>query len=356
VEQKKIPEGLQPRGWSPKGWSPLGPDLFLQLSLQIPIIDVRAPEEYLQGHIPGAINLPLFDDDERAAVGITYTRTGRDAAMLKGLEISGPKLQDFVRQAKKITSTGELLLHCWRGGMRSEAMAWLFTFSGIKTTVLEGGYKAYRRYIRQSFTNGQQVLVLGGMTGSGKTETLKHLSSLGEQVLDLEALAHHKGSAFGALGQADQPTNEQFENDLAHQWLALDSRKPVWIEDESRNIGKVIIPEQLFIKMSTAPLAFIDIPFEIRVERLMKEYGGFDAAMLSSLIDRISKRIGGDIANSAKISLRQGDIKNAVSIVLAYYDKTYQYGISKRDKSKITTISFAAFQRGFAELSKEFKI
>jgi tRNA 2-selenouridine synthase len=338
VDLKKNIKGLQP-----EGWSPLGPELFLQRSLQIPIIDVRAPKEFRQGHIPGAVNIPLFDDAERAVVGSTYSHNGHGDALLKGLEISGPKLKDFVKRAKETAFQGELLVHCWRGGMRSEAMAWLFTFSGIKTSVLIGGYKAYRRYIRESWSKGPKVVVLGGMTGSGKTEILHYLSSLGEQVLDLEGLANHKGSAFGALGQADQPTNEQFENDLAAKWLGLDPGKPVWIEDESRNIGRVIIPEQVFTRMADAPVVLIDVSFDQRVKRLISDYGSFNPQDLGFLIEKIRRRIGGEMANSAIQSLQHGDIENAVSTVLKYYDKAYLYGLSRHDKTKILSVRLTSY-------------
>jgi len=334
----------------------LNPAEFLQRARSVPVIDVRAPKEFRQGHIPGAISMPLFDDDERAIVGITYTRTGREEAVLKGLEIVGPRLPQIAGQGREYAKDGELLVHCWRGGMRSEAMAWLLRLSGIKTSVLAGGYRAYRHYIRESLSLGSPVIVLGGMTGSGKTELLQRLSTLGEQVLDLEALANHKGSAFGSMGQPDQPTTEQFENDLAFQWLALDSQKPVWIEDESRNIGKVIIPEPLFNKMIGAPVVFIEVPFKLRVKRLSEEYGSFETSDVAELIRKISRRMGGDKANAAIQALQQGIITEAVTIVLKYYDKAYQYGISKREESKIKTISFAEFHRGFAELRREFYI
>jgi tRNA 2-selenouridine synthase len=313
-------------------------DQFLERSKSVPVIDVRAPKEYRQGHIPSAFSLPLFNDEERAIVGTTYTRTGREEALLKGLGIVGPKLPEMARLAKEYAKSGELLVHCWRGGMRSEAMAWLFHFSGIKTSVLEGGYRSYRHYIREALLKGPPIVILGGMTGSGKTEILRHLSSLGEQVLDLEGLANHKGSAFGSLGQADQPTTEQFENDLASKWLALDPQKPVWIEDESRNIGKVIIPDAFFLHMMAAPLVFIDIPFEIRVKRLSEEYGNFPAGDLVELIRKIGRRMGGDQANAAIKAMEQGNVTKAVSIVLHYYDKSYKYGLSKREKSNIQII------------------
>ncbi len=325
-------------GLHPAGWSPLGPQHFLERSNTVPVIDVRSPEEYRQGHIPGAISMPLFDDDERAVVGITYTHEGKKEALLKGLEITGPKLKDFVKKGHVTASGGELLVHCWRGGMRSDAMAWLLDYSGIKTSVLTGGYKAYRHYIRESFSLGPPLVVLGGMTGSGKTDILKCLSSVGEQVLDLEGRARHKGSAFGSLGQENQPTNEQFENDLARDWLAFDPHRPVWIEDESRNIGKVIIPEPLFRKMTAAPLVLVDIPFDQRVRRLAEEYGSFEQGELSAFIRKISPRMGGDKANAAISALEKGNLTGAVSEVLAYYDKAYQYGLSRYEGREILNI------------------
>jgi len=311
---------------------------FLEQSKSVPVIDVRAPKEFRQGHIPSAISMPLFDDDERAIVGTTYARTGGEEAVMKGLELVGPKLPGMAKQAKAYAKTGELLVHCWRGGMRSEAMAWLFKFSGIKTTVLEGGYRAYRHYIREALQQGPPLIILGGMTGSGKTELLQHLSFSGEQVIDLEGLANHKGSAFGSLGQPDQPTTEQFENDLASRWLSLDPQKPVWVEDESRNIGKVIIPGPFFAKMMEAPVMFVDVPFESRVRRLSEEYGNFSATDLIGLISKIGPRMGGDKAKAAIRALEQRNISEAVDIILHYYDKSYKYGLSKRDKSKIQSI------------------
>ena len=333
----------------------IDPASSLEFSKSFPLIDVRSPKEYQQGHIPGAINIPLFSDEERAVVGTAYTKKGKDSALLQGLEFVGPKMADFVKTARKYAKQNKIMVHCWRGGMRSEAMAWLYRFAGLQTHILEGGYKAYRRYIRESFSSGPQMIVLGGMTGSGKTELLHYLEAQGEQVIDLEALAHHKGSAFGSLGQPEQPTSEQFENDLAARWLLLDAGKPVWLEDESLNIGKVGIPEPLFTRMSQAELVFIDVPFEERVERLTREYGNFDKDILASIIDKISKRIGGEIAMSARMSLDSDDVINAISMVLKYYDKTYRYGLSKRAESKITKISYTEFPATFSQSGMNMK-
>jgi tRNA 2-selenouridine synthase len=337
-------------------YNKLSPEMFLKCAGSTPVLDVRSPKEYRQGHIPGAFSLPLFSDEERAVVGTTYTHQGKDAAILKGLEIVGPRLDYFVRTALEAAPGKEVLVHCWRGGMRSEAMAWLLQFAGFKCSVLEGGYKAYRKYSREMIEKGLRFIVLGGMTGSGKTEVLHWLREQGEQILDLEALARHKGSAFGTLGQGDQPSQEQFENDLAARWMVLDSQKPVWIEDESRNIGKVIIPETLYDEMGKSTVVFLDVPFGDRVKRLAAEYGGFEKQELAALISKISRRIGADLANSALNALDEGDIEKAISIVLQYYDKTYLYGLSKRISSQIVKISYTEFRRVFTEIRREIEI
>lgn len=333
----------------------LEPELFLDIARSATVIDVRSPKEYIQGHIPGAMNLPLFSDEERAVVGTTYTKKGKDAALLSGLEFVGPKMTDFVLTARKYETNNKILVHCWRGGMRSEAMAWLLQFAGLETQLLSGGYKAYRRYIREAYSKGPQVIMLGGMTGSGKTELLRFLEKQGEQVIDLEALARHKGSAFGSLGQSEQPTNEQFENNLAEQWLSLDASKPVWIEDESLNVGKVIIPEGLFQQMKVAPLVLLDVPFEERVERLALEYGSFAAGTLTDILQKISRRVGNEMAGAAINALNDGDVKTAVAMVLKYYDKTYGYGLSGRNKKNILKVGFAEFRKEFAELRSEIE-
>jgi tRNA 2-selenouridine synthase len=187
---------------------------FLKLAEEIPVTDVRSPKEYEEGHIPGAINIPLFDDEERARVGTKYKKEGRIAAIMEGLDLSGPRMTEKLRKALQTAKNGKLLVHCWRGGMRSEAMAWLFSLSGIQTTVLEGGYKSYRHLVLDTLAAEREMIILGGMTGSSKTHILRHLKQQGRQVVDLESLANHKGSAFGALGQLPQPSTEQFANDL----------------------------------------------------------------------------------------------------------------------------------------------
>jgi tRNA 2-selenouridine synthase len=308
---------------------------FLDLSGSIPIIDVRSPGEFEHAHIPGAYNLPLFNNLEREIVGTTYKKIGREDAILKGLELVGVKLADFVRSAKKISLENKLLVHCWRGGMRSASMAWLLNTAGIETQTLIGGYKSYRRYIKTQFARKAKILVLGGMTGSGKTELLYHLQNSNQQVIDLEKLANHKGSAFGALGQAEQCSTEQFENLLYEEWKNLDFEKIVWFEDESQAIGKIRIPEEIYIQMRKSHLINVIISKEIRIERLFKEYGNFNLELLKNALSKIKKRLGGLNAAKAIEAIENNDIKQAIDISLIYYDKAYLYGLSNREIDKI---------------------
>jgi tRNA 2-selenouridine synthase len=172
---------------------------FLEKAQSLPIVDVRSPGEYDHAHIPGAVSIPLFDNDERALVGTKYKNAGKDSAVLLGLDLVGPKLAGFVKQSKKLNPQHkEVLVHCWRGGMRSGSFAWLLDTAGLTASTLVGGYKAYRNAVLSAFAEPRNLIILGGKTGSGKTDILKELARQGEQIIDLEGLAHHKGSTATA--------------------------------------------------------------------------------------------------------------------------------------------------------------
>ncbi len=255
-------------------------------------MDVRSPSEYKSGHIPGSVNIPLFDDTERAIVGTKYKKEGRIKAITSGLQLIGPSMSSKLESALKIAKNRKLLVHCWRGGMRSESMAWLFSLGDIESIVLEGGYKTYRNHILEQLSSRGKMIVLGGMTGSSKTHILKYLRSEGQQVIDLEGLANHKGSAFGSLGQPEQPTTEHFANMLFDEWKHIDSNKPFWVEDESRNIGSVFMPEKLYLNMQNTPAIVLMMDMKTRMPRLLKEYSNYSPELLLSSINRISKRSG----------------------------------------------------------------
>ncbi|NCA86730.1 MAG: tRNA 2-selenouridine(34) synthase MnmH [Clostridia bacterium] len=306
---------------------------------KLPIIDVRSPAEFAQGHIPGAVNIALFDDAERASVGKLYKSAGREAAIMRGLDIVGPKMSGFIKAARKVAPGKEIRIHCWRGGMRSESLAWLFSTAGFEVSVLEGGYKNYRQYIRRALDADADYIILSGKTGTGKTEILHELQQQGEQVLDLEGLAHHKGSAFGAIGELPQPTTEQFENDLFESFKSLDFEKPIWLEDESRSIGKVIIPDPLFTKMRNSTVISLDMPQPLRIRRLVKDYAAYPADELIDALQHITRRLGGQHAAAAIAAIRESDFETAIRITLDYYDKTYSFGLEKRDLEKVHTLA-----------------
>ncbi len=308
---------------------------FLALSLKYQVIDVRSPGEFAAGHIPEAVNIPLFDDRERETVGITYRKEGRIQAILRGLEIAGPSLSSKLRHALEISGGEKLLVYCWRGGMRSEAMGWLFSTGDIETEILLGGYKSYRQHILESFSERKKVMVLGGFTGSGKTDILNYLSGSGHQVIDLERLANHRGSAFGALGQPEQPTTEHFANLLFREWKNISKEDPVWIEDESRNIGSVFMPENFYLNLQQSPVVMLMMDPGNRMPRLLREYSACSPDDLKASVIKINRRIGGEKTKEIMDAIETNDLVRAIEIILDYYDRAYQYGIRKKMQEKV---------------------
>jgi len=311
---------------------------FLNRSAIIPVIDVRSPSEFSNGHIPGAYNIPLFDDKEREIVGTTYKKEGRRKAILKGLQLTGPTMNLKLELAIELAKENRLLVHCWRGGMRSEAMAWLFSLGDIETQILDGGYKSYRHHVLEKISEKRKYIVLGGLTGSGKTEILNYMKGIGHQVIDLEGIACHKGSAFGSLGQSAQPTSEHFANLLYHEVEKTDRDKVVWLEDESKNIGSVFMPDLFYTNLRESSVIAIVMDVETRMPRLLKEYSAYPKEELISSIKRISKRLGGDNTNEALRGVGESNFSRAIEITLNYYDKTYLFGLKKRPAEMIRYI------------------
>lgn len=303
-------------------------------------IDVRSPKEYNQGHIPFAVNMPLFTNEERALVGTIYKQQGKQPAITKGLEIVGPKLVQFVEFAQKNAFNNTVFIHCWRGGMRSGSVAWLLEMYGLKIFTLKGGYKAFRNYTLEIFKSEKNIQIIGGKTGSGKTLILELLEQKNQQIINLEKIANHKGSAFGALGEQQQPTQEQFENCLAINLLETDNINPIWLEDESRLIGNKIIPEDVWLKMLNAKVFFIDLPFNERVSYLVDQYGKFSKNDLQTAIIKIAKRLGGEQTKMCLEALEKNDLTTVCKICLIYYDKSYQYGLLKREPKTIKQLYF----------------
>ncbi len=332
----------------------LGIEAFLKLAKKWPVADVRSPGEYGHAHIPGAYSLPLFSDEERKIVGTLYKQQGREDAIKAGLDFFGVKMKNMVEDAEKIISNHKsltnlpskneedhghvILVHCWRGGMRSAGVAWLLDLYGLKVYTLDGGYKAYRNWVLRQFEQPYKFKILGGYTGSGKTETLKELAKKGSAMIDLEGIAHHKGSAFGALGETPQPTQEMFENELAAKLHKIYDASPegdIWLEDESRRIGAVNIPGAIWEAMRRVPLYFLDVPFEARLDHITAEYGQFDKQHLVNCILRIQKRLGGKETKDSIDFLKEGNYQDAFRILLCYYDKFYAKDIEGRRKPPV---------------------
>lgn len=331
---------------------------FLARARDLPVLDVRTPAEFASGHIPGAVNLPLFSDEERAEVGTAYKQQGRESAVRIGLNRVAPKMTWLADRLLEndASSGGGLLIHCWRGGMRSGSVAWLAGTLGIRAATLTGGYKSFRRWVMESFQSRRQIRVVAGLTGTGKTAILKALAEAGEAVIDLEALACHKGSVFGDLGELPQPRQEQFENNLAMAWMALDPKQPVWIEDESRMIGKCVIPPALWEQKCSARFTVVEIPGPARIEYLREIYEGFPLDQLAPRIEAIRKRLGGDRANKAISALRSGDPVSACSLLLTYYDRAYGDGLAAIPAERVSCHRFECFNPAMiaAELVRSF--
>jgi tRNA 2-selenouridine synthase len=315
----------------------ISPEKLLSCYRSLPVIDVRSPGEFAQGHIAGAHNLPLFSDDIRALVGTIYVQQGKGSAIQEALK--HVNLHTIMSQANSLVPPGPIIVHCWRGGMRSKSVAWLLELNGYLVCLLEGGYKAFRRQTQNIFEQKYPFLVIGGLTGSGKTKLLQQLTLENKQVIDLEGLACHRGSSFGALGLEQQPTQQQFENELAFQLANLDLSKPIFIEDESIKIGKLSIPKSLFEQIKIGTMLFLDVPYEQRVENLMEEYARYPQQEFIDCINRVSQQIGPENTKIAIALVQQNQWRELCTLLLKYYDKKYLGSLESRKLPSITKIS-----------------
>ncbi|MFM7513088.1 MAG: tRNA 2-selenouridine(34) synthase MnmH [Cyanobium sp.] len=311
-----------------------------------PLLDLRSPSEFAQGYIPGARNLPLFDDAERAEIGTLYQQEGRQAAVLRGLALVGPRMEVLAgsllaalaeHQPPAPAATGaiptspappRLRLHCWRGGMRSGSVAWLAGQLELPVLLLEGGYKAYRRWVLERFEQPWPLRLLGGRTGTGKTELLLALRERGVAVVDLEGRANHRGSSFGALGLPPQPSVEHYENLLASDLAALSGAPQIWLEAESSQVGRCRIPAGLWHQMKAAPALQVQRPLSWRVAQLVEVYGHQDPGELAEATRRIARRLGPQRTAAALEAIAAADWAGACRQMLDYYDRCYDHDLS----------------------------
>ena len=307
---------------------------FWTLREQLPLVDARSEDEFAQSHIPGAINIPILDNAERIQVGTLYKQAGPEKATLKGFELVGPRFHLIQREALRKFPAKKLILYCWRGGMRSQILSWLLTQVGFEIFRLEGGYKTYRSFTFEAVRKPYPLLVLGGKTGAAKTVLLQKLKEGGEQVVDLEGLANHKGSSFGAIGQPAQPTVEQFENLLAEQLREIHLDQALWVENESRRIGQIILPDSFYLQMTQSPRIEIDKTEEERIVHIASEYAALDQGELSAAVLRLQKRLGGDRTKQALEAIQTNQPEIWIPILLLYYDKTYEFDLERHEVSK----------------------
>ncbi|MGI8637078.1 MAG: tRNA 2-selenouridine(34) synthase MnmH [Segetibacter sp.] len=359
-------------------------ETFLSVGYQYPVIDVRSEGEFAHAHIPGAVSMPLFNNQERKIIGTAYKQQSKQQASKLGLAIFGKKMVEMVEFVERLLecdpkyrSSKTLIVHCWRGGMRSGGVGWLLDLYGFKVYTIVGGYKAFRRWGMQQFEKDYRINILGGYTGGGKTFVLQQLNRQNMVTIDLEDLAKHKGSAFGSIGMPDQPSQEMFENLLAIELFKADSRckmedaqigeaaegwtgerqqlhrniknevvlphfaepmpedcRPsacIWMEDESQRIGLVNIPSAFFKNMRNKPVYFLEIPFEERLKHIVRGYGKGDKQEIASAIIRIQKRLGGRETKTALNFLIEDNLEESFRILLKYYDKQYLKGLHSRE-------------------------
>jgi tRNA 2-selenouridine synthase len=304
------------------------------------ILDVRTPLEFEKGHIPGAFNIPLLSNEERVLVGTCFKQQSRQAAIKLGFQLVGGKWTEFIEQAEALCAQKPLLVHCWRGGMRSGSMAWAFDMYGLPVHTLVGGYKAYRSTVLDSFQRKFNLQILSGKTGSGKTLILEQLRILGQQVIDLEGLAQHQGSSFGSKGYLVQPSQETFENSLHALLNSMDPAKPIWIESESIVIGKRVIPKSFFVQMEQAPTVDIQLPREVRLDYLTEEYGQLDKDFLQVAVEGIAKRLGPEQTRDTMLAIQENRMRDFIHLVLVYYDKQYEKAVQKRSPETVTSLAF----------------
>ena len=315
---------------------------FLELAKTHLVLDVRSPSEYAHAHIPNAQSLPLFSDEERKVVGTAYKQLSRENAIKFGLDYFGPNMRKMVEKVESLSKVSEsephtskkILIHCWRGGMRSGAVSWLLDLYGFQVFTLEGGYKVYRNWILQQFEEPYNFKIIGGFTGSGKTPLLFGLQKNNQAIIDLEGLANHKGSALGGIGQEPQPSQEMFENLLGMELSKYDVQTKIFLEDESQRIGNMQIPMARCHNMRNSLVYFLDIPFEERLDYLTEEYGKQAKAELVTAIMRIQKRLGGLETKNAINYLLENNFKESFRILLKYYDKWYEKGLYNRENSE----------------------
>lgn len=313
--------------------------LELQAEKGIVLIDVRSPQEFADSTIPGSINIPLFDNEERKEIGTLYKQYSVQAAKDKGLEVVSAKLPAFIKQFEQITEQRRAAVYCWRGGMRSKTTATVLSLMGIRVYRLAGGIRSYRKWVLESletFRFHPRCIVINGYTGTGKTTILHQLARKGYPILDLEQLAQHRGSIFGQIGL--RPNNQKtFEALLLQQLLQINDQPFVFIEAESKRIGKAVMPDFLVQAKERGIQIFLEMPFAERVRHIIEEYKPHQyKQQCIEAFHQIKKNMHTPIAAQIENDLQEDRFSEAVSLLLEhYYDPRYEHAISRYDGERM---------------------
>ncbi|MGR3483784.1 MAG: tRNA 2-selenouridine(34) synthase MnmH [Paracoccaceae bacterium] len=293
------------------------------------LIDVRSPAEYAEDHVPGAINLPVLSNEERARVGTIYVRQSPFLARKIGAAMVFRNAADHLAGPLSAMEGGwRPLVYCWRGGQRSGAMTWMLREVGWRADVIAGGYRTYRRLVHAALYDGRvphRIVLLDGNTGTAKTDMLAQVADLGGQVLDLEGLANHRGSLLGAM-PGGQPSQKAFESRLASVLHAADPARPLLLEAESNKVGELLIPPALWAAMKAAPRVRIEAPIAARAAYLARAYADLldDAPRMSGLLDRLVAHRGAEVVAGWQAALAEGRrVDLCRDLMVEHYDRAY---------------------------------
>ncbi|GBF32779.1 selenophosphate-dependent tRNA 2-selenouridine synthase [Desulfocucumis palustris] len=296
------------------------------------LVDVRSENEYNEDTIPGAVNIPLLNNEERAMVGTVYKRENPVKARRLGLNLISPRLPAMLREYEQKASNGrDVVLFCWRGGLRSQFVTYMLDLMGFNVYRVAGGYKSYRKYINSYLERElpHRAVVIHGLTGVGKTEVLKGLEARGLPVLDLEGLACHRGSVFGKIGMPLSPSQKKFESMIVKNFVASAKQGVFVVECESKRLGRLLVPQSVINSMKMGYNILLYASIQERIHRSVKEYvSGSDANMQSLVeaIQSITRYLGNAKADKLVNLLREKKYEDAVEILLLdYYDPLYKY-------------------------------
>lgn len=310
---------------------------LLQRDKGVLFVDARSPAEFAEATIPGALNVPVLDNDERAEVGTLYKQQGKQAARQRGVELVAPKIPAMLAKVsqERPEDVPLVVVFCWRGGMRSRALAQFLDLAGIPARQLVGGHKMFRQQVLQFFEDAQwgRLLVLRGLTGVGKTKVLQELAAEGEPVIDLEGLANHRGSAFGSLGLPSQPSQKMFEALLWDELRKVPSGQYVLVEGESRHIGRVLLPPKVYRAMQCETSIWLNAPMACRVRNILHDYPAIDnlKEQFVKPLQALKERLGKQVLDEFLSLLEAGEWETLTrELMEQYYDPLYRHTLPEQ--------------------------